>query len=105
MTAPEFISEPIELTGEFLDAASAGRGLVAAPAAFVWRGQTIRIARVLAREKFSSPEGGRAGNEVYLRRENFTVLLEDGREAAIYFERQARPGGNARQRWFLYTIG
>lgn len=106
MPSPDFISEPITPTGEFRTD-SAARGLVAVPGAFTWRGRTHRISEVIAREKFSSPEGGREGNEVYLRREYFTVRLDDGREAVIYFERQARPGAAraaARRRWFIYTI-
>jgi len=104
MATPEFISEPIKLTGEFLGSDSAARGLVAVPAGFVWREREYRIVELLAKEKASSPEGGKAGNEVYLRREYLTVLLDDGREAVIYFERQARLGQNPKQRWFIYTI-
>ena len=83
------------------------RGLASMPMAFTWRGTRYVIAECLAERKVTAPEGHRAGNEVYLRRQEFTVLLDTGQTAVIYFERQARPGrsrGAAKQRWFLYTI-
>ena len=108
MAEPEFISEPIDVPRGAFDASAMATGLAGTPRAFIWRGQEHRIAEVLARTKVTSPEGGKEGNEVYLRREAFTVRLEDGRIAEIYMQRQgprrrANPSRPPR-RWFLYTI-
>lgn len=103
----QFISEPIVPESGTFSPDLMARGLAAIPSAFTWRNQRYVIVECLDHEKVSTPEGGREGNEVYLRRQVFTVRLESGEVARIYFERQSRPGSSrksARQRWFLYSI-
>ena len=106
-TEGDFISEPIVPEAGSFATGPMTRGLAALPAAFVWRGRRYAIVECLEQTKQSAPEGHRAGNERYLRRQWFVVRLDNDAVARIYFERQARPGASARSaknRWFLYTI-
>ena len=100
----QFVSDPITPLKEGFDAAAMGRGEPGLPAGFVWRDAEYRIARELERWKQSSPEGGRAGNEVYLRRHCYRLLMDSGDVWSIYFTRQPVAGSGGRQRWFLYTV-
>jgi hypothetical protein len=104
----QFISEAITPeAGSFVPDLMAA-GLAALPAAFTWRGCRYRIVECLEHAKQSTPEGGTAGGERYLRRQVFRVKLDTGQEATIYVCRQApagRSGRAARRRWFLYTMG
>jgi len=105
--AEKFISEPITPEKGTFSPELMSSGLAALPAAFTWRNRRFVIAECISHEKISSPEGGRIGNEVYLRRQQFTVRLEGGQIAKIYIERRARPSrrpDSAKQRWFLYTM-
>lgn len=102
----EFISEPITPVPGSFSPDLMTQGLAALPGAFVWRERRYEIVRCLEHVKQSSPERHAAGNEVYLRRQQFVVELETGQIATIYVERQ---GGSpsrqsAKKRWFLYTL-
>lgn len=99
----DFVSEPIRPAGDAFDAAAMARGEPGLPAAFVWRGETLRVTHRLGQWKESSPEGGRAGNEVYLRRHCYELEMSDGSRWVVYFTRQPQRGGRPRQRWFLFS--
>ncbi len=103
----EFISEPIEPeTGSFSTELMA-RGLAALPGAFTWRGRRYEVVDCLDHFKVSSPEGGKAGGERYLRRQVFIVRLDTGQRAKLYVQRHAPRGASGRvskQRWYLYSI-
>jgi Family of unknown function (DUF6504) len=98
----EFVSEPLRPAGP-RDTAAMGRGEPGLPAAFEWRGRRFDVLSTQAAWKESSPEGRRAGNEVYLRRHCYRLRMSDGSVWSVYFTRQAPRGGSARQRWFLYS--
>ena len=99
----EFISEPLTpLPGGF-DTSSMARGEPGLPAGFTWHGERFDIVQRLEAWKQSSPEGGRRGAEVYLRRHYYQLLMSDGWVWTVYFTRQARAGGSPRRRWFLYA--
>jgi len=100
----EFISEPIKPAAGTFNTGAMATGLPGLPAAFVWRDQTYEIVTVLDSWKQSSPEGGRAGNEVYLRRHYSRLRMSDDSTWVVYFTRQAQRGGSPKQRWFLYAI-
>jgi len=100
----EFVSEPIVPRAGTFDTAAMARAEPGLPDAFGWRGDWHDIAAVLETWKASSPEGGRPGGELYLRRHYFKLRMTDGAAWTVYFERQARPGAPAKQRWFLYTL-
>lgn len=99
----DFISESITPVGDALDTTAMSRGEPGVPASFAWRGQTVRVIEELRRWKASSPEGGRAGNEVYLRRHYHLLRMSDGTQWTIYFLRQTPKSGSPRKRWFLYS--
>lgn len=97
-----FISEPISpLAGE-RDTAAMARGEPGLPSGFRWRDGDFLIAKRIDRWKASSPEGGKRGNEVYLRRHYYVLQMSDQTRWTVYFTRQA--GSKPKARWFLYTI-
>ena len=100
----EFISEPIEPEAGSFGPEMMARGLASLPGAFAWRGRRYRIVQCLEHVKQSAPE---ATGEVYLRRQEFLVLLDSGQRARVYVTRQAGRRASARasrQRWFIYSI-
>jgi hypothetical protein len=102
-----FISEPIVPERGSFSTDLMARGLASLPGAFTWRNRRYQILECLAHVKQSTPEGGAAANERYLRRQEFHVMLDSGQAAIIYVRRQAPRGSNpraSRQRWFLYMI-
>lgn len=100
----EFISDAIRaLPGQF-DTRAMGVGVPGLPVGFAWRGEERRIETRLDQWKQSSPEGGRPGNELYLRRHYFRLRMDDGAIWTVYFVRHTTAGKNPRSRWFLYSI-
>lgn len=86
-----------------------------APAAFVWRGQRLRVAEVLSTWFDFERTGHQARNmapahqEVARRRGSwgvgryfFRVRLEDGRAFDLYFDRAPEKAGDRKGHWFLY---
>lgn len=104
----EFISEAIQPEPGSFSTELMARGLAALPGAFTWRGRRYEVVECLDHFKESSPEGGKAGGERYLRRQVFIVRLDTGQRAKLYVQRQAPRGASGRvskRRWFLYSIG
>lgn len=100
----ELISESITPKAGTFDVSRMGRGEPGLPTGFVWQGRSVDVVEVLESWKHSSPEGGRAGGELYLRRHYFRLRMSDNGVWTVYFIRQAPRLGNARRRWFLYTV-
>jgi hypothetical protein len=94
---PRFVSEAIAPVGDDFDVDALGRGEPGLPTAFTWRDETLTIAELLGKRKGTKVDRG----DTYVKRHYFEVRLADGRNATIYFERQAKPG---QPRWWLYTI-
>lgn len=99
----EFVSEPLEPLAGTADAAAMATGVPGLPHGFRWRGETLLVHAVLHEWKQSSPEGGRAGGEVYLRRHCYRLSMSDGAVWEVYFVRQTPRGAAPRKRWFLYA--
>ncbi len=99
----DLISEPIAPHRGTFDTSRMGSGEPGLPTGFVWRGQSVSIVDQLATWKHSSREGGGAG-DLYLRRHYYKLRMNDGRIWTIYFVRQTPRSGNAKKRWFLYTV-
>jgi phosphoribosylglycinamide formyltransferase-1 len=96
----EFFDDPITPV-EMVVASSAGEP--ALPRRFRWRDKEYEIAAVLERWKDTGPCHSGSG-ERYVRKHWFHIATTDGARMKIYFERQARRGGQGRQsRWWLYT--
>lgn len=98
----EFLSEPLNPVGGF-DTAAMATGAPGLPTAFDWRDARYTVVETLARWKTTSPEHGKAGNEVYLRRHYFKLRMSDGSAWTVYFTRQPARGGSPKTRWFLYS--
>jgi hypothetical protein len=86
-----------------------------APAAFVWRSQTLRVAEVLSTWFDFERSGRQARNmapahlEAARRRGSwgvgryyFRVRLEDGRAFDLYFDRAPEKAGDRKGHWFLF---
>ena len=100
----ELISESITARKGTFDASRMGRGEPGLPTGFDWRGDSIDIEERLETWKHSAREGARAGGELYLRRHYYRLRMSDNTIWTVYFTRQAPRSGDAKARWFLYTI-
>jgi hypothetical protein len=100
----EFVGDTIEPQSGTFDAGAMARGEPGLPRGFKWRGQAFDVVERLEQWKGTSPEGGRSGGEVYLRRHYYKLRMSDGSTWTVYFLRQAPAGGSAKRRWFLYTV-
>jgi phosphoribosylglycinamide formyltransferase-1 len=96
----QFISEPLTLASRASDTSAMSRGEPGLPSAFTWRDQQLSVARTLRTWKTSTADRG----EMYLRRHWYELLLSDGRNAVVYFERQAKNRKRPTARWWLYTL-
>lgn len=104
MPQPEFVSEPIAPVGGTADLSAMARGEPGLPNGFEWQAARFEIVERLEQWKQSSPEGGRAGNEVYLRRHYYRLRMSDGAIWVVYFARQAARSASPKRRWYLYTV-
>lgn len=104
MPRDEFVSERIEPAGGWLDVAGMGRGEPGLPRGFLWRGESFEVISCEESWKTSSPEGGRVGADVYLRRHYYRLKMANGTLWTVYFLRQAARAGSAKHRWFLYAV-
>ena len=100
----DLISEPIRPRAGTFDTASMAHGEPGLPKSFEWRGRSFEIVEELGRWKESSREGARASGSLYLRRHHFKLRMSDGSIWTVYFVRQTPRAGNAKRRWFLYTM-
>lgn len=78
-------------------------GEPALPMRFRWRNETYEIAQVLEKRREFQPEGHKAGNEKYLRKHWYDVIVTTGQHMKLYCERHAR-SRNTHQRWWLHSI-
>jgi len=100
----EFVSEPIEPTGQVLGTKMMARGEPALPKAFAWREALHEIVDIQATWKTSSREGGRRTGELYLRRHWYRVRTDTGLIATIYCDRQARDRKRPKARWWIFSV-
>jgi phosphoribosylglycinamide formyltransferase-1 len=100
----EFVSEAIEPLDSTFSTSSMAIGEPGLPKRFVWRDREYEVAEVLEQWKESGPCVSGA-NERYLRKHWYKIRTTDGTEMKLYFERQARSKGQAKARWWLYTVG
>ena len=100
----ELISEPITPRAGTSDAVRMGMGEPGLPTGFDWRGVSLDVVETLSAWKHSSREGAHAGGDLYLRRHYYKLRMSDGAIWTVYFVRQSPKSGNAKSRWFLYTV-
>ena len=99
----EFVSEPIQPLAGTTDPSAMARGEPGLPRTFIWRGCECTVAEVLESWKQSGPcKSG--SKEKYLRKHWFRLRTTAGLEMSVYFERQPRAKGQAKARWWLYTL-
>jgi hypothetical protein len=91
-----FVSEAIVPGGDF-DVEKLARGEPGLPEFFVWHEETLRVASLRRTWRSTKTDRG----DVYVKRHWFEILLDDGKSAVVYFERQARRGT---PRWWLSPI-
>jgi len=101
----ELVSELLTPRAGTFHAAAMARGEPGLPSGFTWRDEEFDIQEVLESWKDSSPEGGRHGGELYLRRHFYKLRMSGGLVWTVYFTRQTPRTGSPKARWFLYTIG
>ncbi len=101
---PDLVSEPLSPRPGSFDTTAMARGEPGLPSGFTWRGRPFDVVAVLETWKESSPEGGRAGGEHYLRRHYFRIRMSDCAVWTVYFVRQTPRTGKPTSRWFLYTV-
>jgi hypothetical protein len=99
----EFVSEPIGPDIKAFDTARMATGEPGLPKRFTWRDREYEIAEVLEQWKDSGPCKSGA-DEKYLRKHWYRIRTTDGTEMKIYFERQPRSKGQAKSRWWVYTV-
>lgn len=97
-----FISEPLIPAGEIFDIEQMATGAPGLPAAFEWRGKTIRVAAI--RHTWRQTGKCRHGSpERYVRKHWYEIATTDNEIMEIYFDRHAR-GGPKSPRWWLFSI-
>ena len=99
----EFVSEAIEPVESTFNTARMATGEPGLPKRFTWRNREYEIADVLEQWKDSGPCKSGA-DEKYLRKHWYRIRTTDGTEMKIYFERQPRSKGQAKSRWWGYTV-
>ena len=97
------VSEPIQPVFSAVQGGVQAAGEPVLPAKFVWRGEERTIAEVIERWKELSRPGA-AMQERYVRKHWYRIRTEAGEEMKIYFERQARSKGGAKQRWWIFSV-
>lgn len=103
-TEESFISEQIKPEAGTFDSAAMARGEPGLPAAFVWRGETYRVAGVLEFWKSTGPDSW-GGTERYVRKHWYRIRTTTGETMTLYFDRQPPGGGSkSRQRWTLFSM-
>jgi len=100
----QFVSEEMIPVPGSADVRAMGRGEPGLPKRFTWRRRRYAVAGLLRSWKSSSPEGGRPGGDVYLRRHWFEILTDTGDVMTVYCERQARNRKRPKSRWWVYSV-
>jgi len=98
----EFISEEIKPLPEFLDISQSAPGEPALPQKFHWRGEAVEIAEVLRKWK-SASDCTHGSDDRYVRRHWYDIRTTDGRQMRIYFDRNTKPSGHKKRRWWMFS--
>ena len=97
-----FVGEALKPVAETFDTgrmAANGPGL---PCEFIWRGECIRVVKVLNEWRDTSPCRHGSG-ERYVNKRWFELEMEKGRVMKVYFERHARRRSLS-ARWWLFSV-
>ena len=104
MTAKErFVSERIVPAKGTFDTRAMSRGEPGLPSRFSWRKAEYGIAEVVRKWKETSPCSS-GSKEKYVRKHWYEIKTTGGLRMKIYFERKSMPRGQAKKRWWLYSV-
>lgn len=103
MAKEKFISEAIEPVRGTFDTKPMSRGEPGLPARFFWRNSEYGVAEVVRKWKETSPCSS-GSKEKYVRKHWYEIRTTDGSSMKIYFERKSMPRGQAKKRWWLYSV-
>ncbi len=101
--AQQFVSEPLSPAPGSSDPRAMARGEPGLPRRFTWRDDEYQVIEVVKQWKSSGPCRSGA-DEMYLRRHWYRIITEPHQVMTVYCERQRRPGGSPKSRWFVYTV-
>ena len=97
-----FVGEALKPVAETFDTGRMAAGGPGLPREFVWRGQPVRISRVLSAWRETAPCRHGSG-ERYVSKHWFEIQTEAGATMKLYFERRAR-GRALSARWWLFSV-
>ena len=101
--AETFIGEPLIPEPGSADASAMAAGGPGVPQAFVWRGKTLHVDRVLDTWTATGPCRHGSG-ERYVRKHWFIVQTAEGPRLRIYCDRHPAHGRSPRQRWRVFAV-
>jgi len=93
-----FVGRPLEAIGASIGSDASGRTEPGLPNAFRFDDETLMVKMLLRTWRTNVDDRG----DTYVKRHWFEFVIDDGRRAVVYFERNVRRR-NA-PRWWLYTI-
>jgi hypothetical protein len=98
-----FVSEVITPVKGTFDTKTMSRGEPGLPSRFYWGKKEYTVAEVVQNWKEVTPcKSG--GKEKYVRKHWYKIVTTDGMIMKIYFERKSLPKGQAKKRWWLYSV-
>ena len=97
----KFIGEAIKPVAATFDTSRMAAGEPGLPREFVWRKETVRVAKVCREWRETGP-CDHGSSERYVRKHWYEVETDTGRRLTLYFERKAR-GKQAAARWQLFS--
>ena len=98
----QFISEPIKPILETMDTARMAVGEPGLPKEFVWRKETVKVAKVLRHWRATGPCRN-GSKEMYLRKHWYEVETASGTVMKIYFQKPTKGKLNTAG-WWLYSL-
>lgn len=101
--AARFVSEAIEPIGDDFVPEPVPVGEPAVPQRFRWRDEEFAVARICDRWKETRSDTHKSGQQ-YLYKHWYRIQTGDGRTIKVYFERRPRSAGQAKRRWWLFSI-
>lgn len=97
-----FVGESLQPVKETFDAGRMAGGGPGLPREFFWRGQPVRVAKVVSEWRETAPCRHGSG-ERYVNKHWFDVVTTSGQTMRLYFERRAR-GRALSARWWLFSV-
>jgi len=97
-----FVSVAIQPDVETFDTAHMAAGEPGLPGSFRWKGQTLRISRVVRSWRETGP-CDHGSSDIYVRKHWFECETDSRQIVKLYFDRQPK-AGQIKKRWWLFSI-